>query len=97
MKTFVRVNTSFFVDNNWVCFYIDISVNNLSLFLQSFTRFYNYMEWNLQNKDLPLQFMFEFTDYPLSFPNKLIVSGMKYNIRLITFSSYINKLLLKSK
>lgn len=55
------------------------------------------MEWNLQNKDLPLQFMFEFTDYPLSFPNKLIVSGMKYNIRLITFSSYINKLLLKSK
>lgn len=97
MKTFVRVHTCFSVNDRSADFDIFISVDNLSLFLQSFTRLYKDMGWANQNKDLPPQFTFDFSNYPSSFPNKLIVSGIKPDIRLMYYSRYINQILLKSK
>lgn len=97
MKSFVRLHTTFFVDDAPVSVDIHISVKNLSLFLQSFDRFYKSNGWHLQNRDLPLHFYFDFVDFPSRFPNKLIFSGLKPDIRIIAYCNYIYNLLSKTK
>lgn len=97
MKSFVRISTSFFIGNKFVDFDISISVKNLSLFLQSFSEFYTRVGWSHYNEELPLLFNFTFTDTPSVYVNKLIYSGIKPDIHLITYSKYINNVLSKSK
>lgn len=97
MKSFVNIHTSFFVGEKFVDADIIVSVNNISVFIQSFTRFYNSMGWYQYNRDVLLSFDFQFTDYPTALLNKLLISGIKPDIKIITYIRYINQVLSKTK
>lgn len=97
MKSFVHIHSSFPLGKKVVFVDLSTSVKNLSIFLESFSEFYNRTHWGPGFRPIPLQFTFSFTDSPSFYLNKVIFSGVKPSIEIITYSKYIYQVLSKTK
>ena len=95
MDTFVNISTSFFVENRLVTVGTCCETRKMHLFIFCFREFYNRSGWLRFNEDFPLAFQFSFCSLPDRFVNFVTFSGIKPDIKIITFSKYMNNVLSK--